>query len=352
MMLGQRLGHFEILSLLGEGGMGAVYKARDTHLDRDVALKVLPHDKMADPDRKRRFAQEAKAASALNHPNIITIYDIASDEGVDYIAMEFVEGRTLEALLAAGPLRVSHAIKYSRQMADALAAAHAAGILHRDLKPANVMIRDNGLVKLLDFGLAKLTDAGNIGETSERDRTRTMGLTQTGTIMGTVAYMSPEQAEGKKLDFRSDIFSFGLILYEMFAGQRAFSGDSQASLLASLCATIPGPSPKFAMRCRKISTASSPAACVRIPRAAPNPWPTLRSPSTICPTYREPLPSSKPPPIPISQSVPPPLPQTAPPSQFISQVPPRLRQSRSQPAYQSAPPPPFRRKNAGNSSDF
>ena len=346
MMLGQRLGHFEILSLLGEGGMGAVYKARDTHLDRDVALKVLPHDKMADPDRKRRFAQEAKAASALNHPNIITIYDIASDEGVDYIAMEFVEGRTLEALLAAGPLRVSHAIKYSRQMADALAAAHAAGILHRDLKPANVMIRDNGLVKLLDFGLAKLTDAGNIGETSERDRTRTMGLTQTGTIMGTVAYMSPEQAEGKKLDFRSDIFSFGLILYEMFAGQRAFSGDSQASLLASLLRDDPRPIPeirnevpedldRIVSRCLRKDPARRAQSMADV-KVALDDLPDLSRASTIL----------RPPPIPIPQPVPPPVPQTAPPSQLISQAPPPPPPVSQPPAYQSVPPPPsYRRKN-------
>jgi Tol biopolymer transport system component/tRNA A-37 threonylcarbamoyl transferase component Bud32 len=237
-MLGRQLGHFEIVSLLGEGGMGAVYKARDTHLERLVALKVLPHDKMADPERKRRFSQEAKAASALNHPNIITIYDIASDEGVDFIAMEYVEGPTLEALLASGPLRIDDAIKYARQMADALAAAHAAGILHRDLKPANVIVRVNGLVKLLDFGLAKLTDVGEVGGS---DTTRTMALTQAGTLMGTVAYMSPEQAEGKKLDFRSDIFSFGVVLYEMVAGKRAFKGDSQASLLASLLRDEPPP---------------------------------------------------------------------------------------------------------------
>jgi serine/threonine protein kinase/Tol biopolymer transport system component len=215
-----------------------VYKARDTHLDRLVALKVLPHDKMADPERRRRFSQEAKAASALNHPNIITIYDIASDEGVDFIAMEYVEGRTLEALLASGPLRLDDAIKYARQMADALAAAHAAGILHRDLKPANVIVRVNGLLKLLDFGLAKLTDVGEVGESNT---TRTMALTQAGTVMGTVAYMSPEQAEGKKLDFRSDIFSFGVVLYEMVAGKRAFRGDSQASVLAALLRDQPQP---------------------------------------------------------------------------------------------------------------
>lgn len=237
-MIGRTIGHYEVVSKLGEGGMGAVFKAKDTHLDRFVALKVLPHDKVSDPERKRRFTQEAKAASALNHPNIITIYDIASSDGVDYIAMEFVEGKTLEALIKAGPLKLSETIKYARQMADALAAAHAAGILHRDLKPANVMVRESGLVKVLDFGLAKLTDDS---DTSETDTTRTMSSTRAGQILGTVAYMSPEQAEGKKLDFRSDIFSFGVVMYEMAAGTRAFPGDSQASVLAAVLRDDPRP---------------------------------------------------------------------------------------------------------------
>jgi serine/threonine protein kinase len=241
-MIGRRLGHFEILSLLGEGGMGAVYKARDTHLDRLVALKVLPHDKMADEERKRRFSHEAKAASALNHPNIVTIYDIAADDGIDFIAMEYVEGRTLEALLHAGSLPVPEAVKYARQIADGLAAAHSAGILHRDLKPANIMVRDNGLVKLLDFGLAKLADPT---DTSESQATRTLALTRVGTVMGTVAYMSPEQAEGKRLDFRSDIFSFGVVVYEMLAGKRAFAGDSEASVVASLLRDEPRPIPEL-----------------------------------------------------------------------------------------------------------
>jgi serine/threonine protein kinase len=236
-MIGRTLGHYEVVEKLGEGGMGAVFKAKDTHLDRFVALKVLPHEKMSDAERKRRFTQEAKAASALNHPNIITIYDISSSDGVDFIAMEYVEGKTLEALIAEGPLRVADTLKYARQMADALAAAHAAGILHRDLKPANVMVKDSGLVKVLDFGLAKLTDM----DTSPHETTRTMSSTRAGQILGTVSYMSPEQAEGKKLDFRSDIFSFGVVLYEMASGQRAFPGDSQASVLAALLRDEPRP---------------------------------------------------------------------------------------------------------------
>jgi serine/threonine protein kinase len=238
-MIGRTLGHYEVVGKLGEGGMGSVFKAKDTHLDRFVALKVLPHDKMSDPERRRRFTQEAKAASALNHPNIITIYDISSSEGVDFIAMEYVEGRTLEAVIYAGLARVTDTLKYARQMADALTAAHAAGILHRDLKPANVMVKDSGLVKVLDFGLAKLTD--DSADTMEPDITRTMSSTRAGQILGTAAYMSPEQAEGKKLDYRSDVFSFGAVLYELASGKRAFPGDSHAAVTAAILRDEPRP---------------------------------------------------------------------------------------------------------------
>src|SRR5262249_3017376 len=155
---GHTISHYEILEKLGEGGMGVVHKALDTHLDRLVALKVLPPGKVSDPDRKRRFIQEAKTASALNHPNIITIYDIDSADGIDYIAMEFVAGRTLDRCIPRNGLRLSEALKYSVQIADALAAAHKAGIVHRDLKPSNVMVTEQGLVKVLDFGLAKLAE--------------------------------------------------------------------------------------------------------------------------------------------------------------------------------------------------
>ena len=157
-MIGRRLLHYEITEKLGEGGMGVVYKARDTHLDRFVALKVLPPEKVADPERKRRFVQEAKAASALNHPNIVVVQDISSDAGVDFIAMEYVPGRTLDQLIGRRGLGLNEALKYAIQMAAALARAHAAGIVHRDLKPSNVMVDEHGLVKVLDFGLAKLTE--------------------------------------------------------------------------------------------------------------------------------------------------------------------------------------------------
>jgi serine/threonine protein kinase len=231
-MTGKRLAHFEITGKLGEGGMGVVYEALDGHLDRRVALKLLPAEKVANPARKQRFIQEAKAASALNHPNIVTIYDISTADGIDYIAMELVLGRTLEDLLAKRRLKLTESLKYAVQLADALAAAHAAGIVHRDLKPANLMVTESGLVKVLDFGLAKLTD---ISDVSEDDATRTeRAITAEGTVVGSAAYMSPEQAEGKKVDARSDIFSFGLVLYEMLSGKRAFRAETRIATMAAI----------------------------------------------------------------------------------------------------------------------
>jgi serine/threonine protein kinase/Tol biopolymer transport system component len=234
-MIGKTLGHYQITEKLGEGGMGVVYKARDTHLDRFAALKVLPPEKVSDPDRKRRFIQEAKAASALNHPNIITIHDIDQADGIDFIAMEYVAGKTLDELIPRKGMRLSLALKYAIQIADALARAHGAGIIHRDLKPSNVMVDEHGLVKVLDFGLAKLTETA--GPEAETAATRT----GSGTILGTAAYMSPEQAEGKHIDTRSDIFSFGSMLYEMLTGQRAFRGDTRASTIASILREDPKP---------------------------------------------------------------------------------------------------------------
>ncbi|MCJ7487227.1 MAG: serine/threonine-protein kinase [Candidatus Aminicenantes bacterium] len=219
--------------------MGVVYKARDTRLDRPVAVKVLPHDRVADPERKRRFIQEAKAASALNHPNIITIHDIGQAESIDFIAMEYVDGRTLDDMIGRKGLRLGEALKYAIQIADALTAAHAAGIIHRDLKPGNVMVTAKGQIKVLDFGLAKLMEAlpGGIA-----DPTLTLKpATEEGKIVGTIAYMSPEQAEGKKVDTRSDIFSFGSVLYEMVTGRRAFPGESSASTMAAILKDNPTP---------------------------------------------------------------------------------------------------------------
>jgi serine/threonine protein kinase len=231
--------HYELIEKLGEGGMGVVWKARDTRLDRLVAIKFLPPDKTSDPERKRRFAQEARAASALNHPRIVTIHDIDHADGADFIVMEFLGGKTLEQLIPPKGMKVIDALRYAIQIADALAAAHAAGIVHRDLKPANVIVSDAGQVKVLDFGLAKLQEDTS---TSEVDYTRTIAQdvkTEAGTIVGTTSYMSPEQAEGKKVDARSDIFSFGSVLYEMLTGKRAFRGDSKMSTLAAILRADP-----------------------------------------------------------------------------------------------------------------
>jgi len=237
-MVGQTVLQYVFLEKLGAGGMGEIYKAQDTRLNRVVAIKVLTSAATGDPDRRRRFIQEAQAASALNHPNIITIHDIVSAGGTDFMVMEFVSGKTLVELIPKGGLRVSQVLIYSVQMADALQAAHKAGIVHRDLKPANVMVTDSGLVKILDFGLAKLTDRGPLNKLSgPNDETRTMAeapLTVEGSIIGTVSYMSPEQAQGKKIDTRSDIFSFGVVLYEMVTGTRAFEGDSTLTTLSAI----------------------------------------------------------------------------------------------------------------------
>jgi eukaryotic-like serine/threonine-protein kinase len=235
-MIGTTISHYRVVEKLGEGGMGVVYKARDTRLKRDVALKVLPIEKTGDPDRRRRFVQEAQAASALNHPNIVTIYEIDSDNGVDFIAMEYIAGRTLNEVIPRRGLSLGETLKYGIQIADALAKAHAAGIIHRDLKPSNVIVSEEGQAKVLDFGLAKLT---GIVESDESEVTRTVAvddgpLTEEGAIVGTVSYMSPEQAQGLKIDSRSDIFSFGTLLYEMATGHRAFHGESRLATLSAI----------------------------------------------------------------------------------------------------------------------
>ena len=230
-MIGTRLGHFEIQAKIGEGGMGAVYRAKDLHLGRAVALKVLPPAMTAVPERKARFIQEAKAASSLQHPNIVSIFEIGAQDGVDFMAMELVEGKTLAELIPRGSgMNPSEAVRIASQLTDGLAKAHGAKIIHRDLKPANVMVSADGHVKILDFGLAKLLQPDPV---SQDDDTVTI-QTKAGAIMGTIAYMSPEQAEGRTLDARSDIFSFGATLYEMLTGRRAFRGDTQAGTLAAV----------------------------------------------------------------------------------------------------------------------
>lgn len=233
-MVGRTVLQYQILEKLGAGGMGEVYKARDTRLNRFVAMKVLPSGMAADTERQRRFLHEAQAASALNHPNIITIYDIVSDGDTQFMVVEFVVGKTLLELTPKGGLRIPQAIQYAAQMADALAAAHAAGIIHRDLKPANIMVTASGLVKLLDFGLAKVLE-GTTEDLQGATASLTMApLTVEGTVMGTVNYMSPEQAEGRKIDTRSDIFSFGAVLYEMLTGRTAFRGVNTIATLTAV----------------------------------------------------------------------------------------------------------------------
>ena len=197
-MIGQMLGHYRIESKLGEGGMGVVYRARDTHLDRFVAIKVLPAEAVTNPERKRRFVQEAKAASALNHPNIVHIYDINKASSLEFMAIENVEVKTLEEVIGRKALKLSEALRYAVQIADALAKAHGAGIVHRDLKPGNLMVTPDGVVKVLDFGLAKLLEP--LGDDPAAPTETMRGRTEEGTIVGTVAYMSPEQAEGKRVD--------------------------------------------------------------------------------------------------------------------------------------------------------
>jgi eukaryotic-like serine/threonine-protein kinase len=238
-MVGRTVSHYQIVERLGAGGMGEVYKARDTHLDRFVAIKVLNPEKVPNPQRKARFVQEAKAASALNHPNIVHIYDIGNDAGVDFIAMEHVAGKALDQLISRKGMRLKETLRIAAQVADALARAHEAGIVHRDVKPSNLMVDEHGVVKVVDFGLAKLTETVQ----SSEDATTHAVLVKSddGAIVGTVAYMSPEQAEGRPLDGRSDIFSFGAVLYEMVTGRRAFSGDSAVATLAAVIKDHPKP---------------------------------------------------------------------------------------------------------------
>jgi serine/threonine-protein kinase len=235
-MIGRSVAQYLFVEKIGAGGMGEIYKAQDTRLNRAVAIKVLPSAKSGDPDRRKRFLIEAQTASALNHPSIITIHDVISDGDAEFIVMELVSGKALNDVIPKGGLRVPQTLNYALQMSDAMAVAHDAGIIHRDLKPANVMVTDSGLVKILDFGLAKLADPSPASELDKGPDTAPSmtELTREGAILGTVTYMSPEQAQGKKVDIRSDIFSFGAVLYEMLTGLRPFEGDSSLATLSSI----------------------------------------------------------------------------------------------------------------------
>ena len=231
--VGQRLGHYMIISLLGTGGMGQVYLAEDSKLGRKVALKLLPARFTKDQERVRRFAQEARAASALNHPNIVTIHEVDEVDGIHFIATEHIEGKTLRQHIADSRLQVGEALSLATQVAGALSAAHRAGIVHRDIKPENIMLRPDGYVKVLDFGLAKLTERQAVS--SDRESPAYTGVkTDTGVVIGTVSYMSPEQAKGQHVDERSDVFSFGVILYEMLTGEMAFRRDSDVETLHAI----------------------------------------------------------------------------------------------------------------------
>src|SRR5215207_8813104 len=237
---GSRLGGYEVLSALGAGGMGEVYRARDTRLDRDVAIKVLPAERLAD-EHRRRFQQEARALSSLNHPHIVTIYEVESAGDVDFIVMEFVRGSTLDQVIPARGCGVTELLRIAVPVAEALAAAHARGIIHRDLKPANLIVGDDGVVKVLDFGLAKLLEPDREPDAATATDLRQGVVSALGRIAGTPAYMAPEQATGGRVDARSDVFSFGAVLYEMATGARAFVGNSSAETLAAVLAAQPKP---------------------------------------------------------------------------------------------------------------
>src|SRR5580700_718616 len=228
---GTKLGPYEIVSPVGAGGMGEVYRARDTRLGRDVAIKVLPEALAHEADRLRRFEQEARTVAALNHPNILGIHDIGTHDGAPFLVSEFLEGQTLRGKLISGPLPVRRAIDYALGIAEGLAAAHEKGIVHRDLKPENVFVTRDGRIKVLDFGLAKLVRPEENHETAV---TLTSPPTLPGMVMGTVSYMSPEQVRGEPCDARSDIFSFGAVLYEMLTGKRAFKRETSAETMTAI----------------------------------------------------------------------------------------------------------------------
>jgi len=233
-LIGRTLSHYEVLDKIGAGGMGAVYHARDRRLQRDVALKVLSASHTPTTDLSDPLLAEARAASALNHPNIVTIYDIAQEGDVAFIVMEYVNGTPLDAMISEGAMPIGSAIEYALQMTDAMAAAHAAGIVHRDLKPANIIVAANGRVRVLDFGIATLT-----AKAKHDDITSTVADSRTGRLSGTFAYMAPEQSGGEPVDYRSDLFSFGVLFYEMLCGQRPFQGDNPASLIRAVHSSEP-----------------------------------------------------------------------------------------------------------------
>src|SRR5688572_2945226 len=235
---GTRIGPYEILAPIGSGGMGEVYRAHDSRLNREVALKILSPALSKDPDRRERFEREARAAAALNHPNIVTIHSVEEIDGIPFLTLELVDGQTLGDIIPADGLPLDRVLTLGIALADGVGAAHQRGITHRDLKPANIMLTSDGRVKVLDFGLAKVKEEEQMAAAAGMPTT---ALTGEGRIVGTVAYMSPEQAEGKPVDQRSDVFSLGIILYEMASGVRPFAGDTQMSILSAIMKDTPKP---------------------------------------------------------------------------------------------------------------
>src|SRR5262245_29393279 len=240
--IGQTIRHFEIVERIGEGGMGEVFKAKDISLGRSVALKAMKSGFMT-ADARDRFLREARVASALNHPNIVTVFEAFTEDNTDFIVMELITGRTLDQVINERRLTVREALEFALQIADALTAAHRAGVVHRDLKPGNIMVTDERLIKVLDFGIAKVVFPEGTSRSNPTGDTATVivGRTIPGVIMGTAAYMSPEQAEGKPVDLRSDIFSFGAIFYEMLTSRRAFQADTDVSTLVAIMTKQPAP---------------------------------------------------------------------------------------------------------------
>src|SRR5437762_4064737 len=242
----ETISHYRILEKLGSGGMGEVYLAEDTRLGRKIALKLLAQELTKNRDRLNRFDQEAYAASALNHPNILTIYEMGDEGGRHFIATEFVDGQTLRTRLSGVPMEMAEVLNVAIQIAGALEEAHAAGIIHRDIKPENVMIRRNGHVKVLDFGLAKLMERAASDQTDTEAVTRALVQTDAGMVLGTSQYMSPEQARGKPIDARTDIWSLGVVMYEMATGHAPFAGETKTDVIVAIAKGDPPPLARFA----------------------------------------------------------------------------------------------------------